>query len=167
VTYDPIVRIGQSPGVPSPAVRKWRWPLLVGATVAVLLVVSGGLVVWRMVSPSSFTVAGDLTLTGTGIKFGSSTGSCIGQSGYQDIGVGTSIVISDAEGTTVAVGSLASEGKSTTNPDRLIRPIACTWNFTVRDVPEGSRFYGVSIGKRGTQQYSRGDLDKVIHLTLS
>lgn len=115
---------------------------------------------------ATFDVTGDLVVTGAGLKYGASTGDCVGDGGYSDITGSTSVVVTDAKGTTVAVGSLLGEGKARRDTVSPIKPTSCTFTFKATGVPEGSQFYGITVGKRGTQQYAREQLNAPIHLTL-
>lgn len=117
--------------------------------------------------PDTFSITGELTITGSGIKYGASSADCVGDGGYGDIRPGLSVVVTDSKGETVAVGSIPEEGKARRESVSPIRPTSCTFAFSVAGVPEGSKFYGVTIGRRGTQQYSREELGQPIRLTLS
>lgn len=117
-------------------------------------------------SPETFEISGDLTLTGYGLKYGTSSGDCLGDGGYSDIHGGLNVVVTDSKGETVAMGALSNEGKARRDSVSPIRPTSCTFTFTIADVPEGSKFYGITLGRRGTQQFARDDLNQPVHLTL-
>lgn len=121
--------------------------------------------VWKPWAAKQFSVTGGLMLSGDGLKWGANTSECSGDGGYDDINPNTSIVIADADGKTVAVGRFDGPGYPTAGITSR-RPASCTFRFTVK-VPEGSKFYGITVGRRGTMQYSREQLNEPIFLTLS
>lgn len=116
--------------------------------------------------PGTFEVTGDLVVTGSGLKYGASTGDCVGDGGFSDIHGSTSVVVTDAKGTTVAMGSLLGEGKARRDSVSPIKPTSCTFQFKVAGVPEGSQFYGITVSRRGEQKYTREQLNTPVHLTL-
>jgi hypothetical protein len=116
--------------------------------------------------PGKFDITGELKVTGSGLKYGVHSGDCQGDGGYSDLRGGTSVVITNASGATVAIGQLSKEGKPERHPVSPIKPVSCTFTFSVTGIPEGSEFYGVTIGKRGTEQYSRIQLGEPVRLAL-
>lgn len=85
--------------------------------------------------------------------------SCIGQGGYSDIHNGTQVVVTDADGRTLALGRLtgAEVGGGLD---------VCAYTIRIGDVPGGHDFYGIEVSHRGRVQYSRSDVEKPLHLTL-
>ena len=71
-------------------------------------------------------------------------------SGYDDIAEGAQVVITDQFGATVAIGELEA-GIISMGGTYLFQ-------FTVRDVPPGKRFYGVEVSHRGRVQYDEAKL---------
>ncbi|MFI1562320.1 hypothetical protein ACH4ZX_04505 [Streptomyces sp. NPDC020490] len=83
----------------------------------------------------------DGTLTVAGIGAGLDAGElCSGTGGYSDIGFGTQVTVTDADGTLVAMGSLGLGEKTEQG---------CEFPFTVDDITPGSKFYTVEISHRG------------------
>ena len=123
------------------------------------------------VAASTLTVTGSLALrgridfigTGSGDILIDAQGDCQGEAGFNDITAGAQVVVSDATGKTVALGSLAGGmyDKNATGID-----IPCTFPFTVTGVPSGQSFYGVEIEHRGKQQYTAAQLASPVTLTL-
>lgn len=82
---------------------------------------------------------------------------CQGDGGYSDIRAGAQVAVRDASGKVVAVGRL-EQGYSSFN--------SCTANFTLKDVPGGEEFYGVTIADRNELQYTKAQLAQRIELSL-
>lgn len=138
---------------PTPTRRRPPWTYLIAAAVAVLLL--GGAAWWW--TSRDITVTGTLTLSDQG-GFVESGGGCAGEGGYSDMRGGARVVVSDAAGKTLALGSL-----STGRPGQLITE--CVFSFKV-DVPRGHDFYRVTIGDRDPMEYAAEDLMKPLDLTL-
>ncbi len=176
VTGAATVRSVTDPSTPARAYRASKRPnrlviVLIALSVGGIIV-AGALIAPKVLpvladDPGKFDITGELAITGSGLKYGSHSGACQGDAGYADIHGGTSVVISDVKGVTVAMGQLSAEGKPERHPVSPIKPISCTFTFAVADVPEGSAFYGVTISKRGTQQFAREKLKGPISLTLT
>lgn len=152
-----------------PTRRRGRRGLWIVAGAAVVLLAGGAAYAWTAMSPSGFTIKGDLTITSDSqLKWGTSTAQCAGAGGFSDISEAATVVVTDAAGKTVAIGRMDGEGKATrgTGLAAGVRPAACTWTWTVEDVPGGSGFYGIEISHRGRQQYTREQLGEPIHLRL-
>ncbi|MEV0269349.1 hypothetical protein AB0H43_11265 [Hamadaea sp. NPDC050747] len=153
--------LGEDPVAPDTANRPARrtWPIWVAIGVAAVLFLccagtaTAGAVVWKM-RHDDFTVTGDLTLADSGTKDGA---VCSGNEMYGDITPGTQIVVSDAEGTVVAVGTLG-EGIS--------KGSDCVFPFTIEHVPKAQKFYGLTLGQRGTLTYTPKQLKEGLHLYL-
>jgi hypothetical protein len=130
----------------------------VGAAIVLFLCCAGmataGAVAWK-VRHDSFTVTGDLTLSGGGT--GKNGTVCSGGEMYGDIAQGTQIIVSDPAGTTVAIGTLG-EG--------LSKGHDCVFPFTVENVPKMQKFYGVTVSQRGTLTYTREQMKEPLHLYL-
>jgi len=122
-------------------------------------------------APTTLTVSGSLALrgridfigTGNGDILIDAQGNCQGEGGFNDIKAGAQVVVSDASGKTLALGSLAP-GMYDTNATGI--DIPCTFPFTVTGVPSGQSFYGVEIEHRGKQQYTAAQLASPVTLTL-
>lgn len=145
IAYPPPV------GTPNPRAPKKRTGLIVGLVAAAVVVLLGlGLGGYALIGHKSlpgisntFTVHGSLTIT--------NSASCT--SIFTDIEAGAQVVITDEKNTTLGVGQLASEN-------------ACRYTFTVPKVPTGRSFYGVTIGRHGTVQFTEAQLRQGADLTL-
>lgn len=93
---------------------------------------------------------------------------CVPQSGYNDISTGAQVVISNASGEKIALGSLES-GTLANGPggEAFIQSV-CQFAFTVDDVPDEGKIYSVHIGNdnRGEQSFTQNDLRVGVSLTL-
>ncbi|UWD83674.1 YgdI/YgdR family lipoprotein [Curtobacterium flaccumfaciens] len=93
---------------------------------------------------------------------------CIPKSGYDDIDEGSQVVVSNARGEKIALGSL-EEGTLANGPsgDAFFQSV-CQFAFSVDDIPDEGRIYSVHVGNenRGEQSYSRTDLQSGISLTI-
>ena len=88
---------------------------------------------------------------------------------YDDIDDGAQVVIEDAEGKTVGLGTL-SAGRLTAPADATSTSMleaGCEFSFTAT-VESTSQFFGVRAGNesRGTVQYAKTDLTSGVELTL-
>jgi hypothetical protein len=158
---------------PDEAPKKSRFPLIFGAALAgsfavAILVVAAWFAVRTERQPQvdasvtsaglqTFAVTGDLKLTDTGNGWASGE-VCSGSGGYRDIQAGAQVVVTDAAGTVVAVGSL-SVGIAETF-------MICRFGFGVAGVPAGRGFYGVEVTHRGQVRYAEADLKSPIEVTL-
>ena len=126
----------------------WLW-LVIGA-VGVLVIegaIAGGLtIVSAATTPNSFTATGTFELVDT-----DDVNPCAPSGGYSDIGDGAEVVVSNAAGHTLAIGSLGTGKKSLGS---------CIFPFTVHDVPTGQKFYGVEVTHRGAVQESEKDMER-------
>lgn len=86
---------------------------------------------------------------------------CTGMRGYDDIGAGAQVVITDQAGTVIGTGSLSGGTMLGSGPTRQ-----CQFPFEVTNVPAGKSFYGVSISHRGTLQYTENQLTSGLELQL-
>ncbi len=121
-----------------------RW-LFWAIPLAIVAIVAGVLLVPRL-APADLTITGEVLLHDTRIN---TTGnSCRGSGGYDDLREGAQVVVTDATGKSIGIGTLGT-GVSNTN--------ICTWEFSVT-VPAGGGIYGVEVSHRGKLQYSEADL---------
>jgi hypothetical protein len=111
------------------------------------------------------TVRGSFELDDTGWlgnEFASSSiatlgGSCYGTDGYDDIGPGTQVVVTNASGRVLSTTGLGS-GQGTDT--------SCTFRFAFR-VTEGQSDYRISVSHRGTQDFTFTQLrDNGVSLSL-
>lgn len=75
---------------------------------------------------------------------------CVTTSGYDDIGMGTSVVIADDRANTLAITKLSA--------GQLVEAGSCRFDF-IAEVPAGKGFYGVTVSHRGTVKYSEAEID--------
>lgn len=136
-------------GTPNPRALRRRTGLIATAAAAAVVVVLAvvGLLGYAERSHLPFT---DHTITVTGSFV--ITGGCDGL-GYGDIRTGTQVVVTDEHNTTLGVGELVAAG-------------TCRWTFTVTGVPAGRSFYGVTVSRRGTVQYTEAQLRQPLALGL-
>jgi hypothetical protein len=114
-----------------------------------LTVVSGlALVTLLSCGGGNKLVTGSITVRDTEQTY--STGSsCRTDGGYDDVGVGTDVVVKDGAGEIIGVGSL-EEGQADSAYD-------CRFDFSLE--VKDSEFYSFEVGDRGELRYSRADLD--------
>jgi hypothetical protein len=104
-----------------------------------------------------FSVTGTFTISDRK-GFETVAGStCLGSFGYDDITLGTEVVVKDAAGATLGVGSL-SAGKKTTQ--------GCEFSLYVGEIPEGHDFYRIAVGHRGEVNFSAAEIKSPIELAL-
>jgi len=104
---------------------------------------------------TTITVRGDLALVSTSVaKQGT---GCYGTGGYGDIREGAAVTVTDAAGTTIALGSVTGSQYT---------PRGCLLTFAVAGVPSGEGFYGVEISHRGVVQFDEAALRVGVELTL-
>lgn len=129
--------------------------LVVAAATTALVLAVAGVVAYFATSSSGIAVSGILELH----HRDGLAGFCDrGMVGYEDITEGAQVVIADSSGKTLAIGSL--EG------GRRVASTACSFTFTIKGVPDGEAFYGISVAHRGAVQFTRADLDKPIRLSV-
>lgn len=93
-------------------------------------------------------VTGSITVRDTDQAY--STGaSCSTDGGYDDVRIGTDVVVKDGQGAIIGVGSL-EEGEADNAFD-------CRFDFSLE--VKDSEFYSFEIGDRGELSYSRADLE--------
>jgi hypothetical protein len=144
----------QLPSAPvAPKRPEWLVALVIVGTVALILAVGGG--AWWWTTQRSITVDGDITVNSRADVTSTGTG-CFTGGGYADIKSGAQVVIKDDSGKVIATTTLG--------PGDAIGA-GCTFPFSV-DVPRGSDFYGVELGRRGSVQYTADQLADGIHLTI-
>lgn len=100
---------------------------------------------------ASFTAKGTLAL----VALDSATNDCAsGTGGYSDIQEGASVVIYDAGGKKIAVGSLKA--------GRDYEDGLCVFDFAVPDVPSGDGPYGVEVANRGQVTFKEDGADSIV-----
>jgi hypothetical protein len=145
----------------------WLVPVLVAA--AVLVLALGGVATWALLrtpasaapvaapAPATFGIAGKLTLHGADRNLGQ--GVCAGNGGYGDLDRGTTVVVTDPNGTVVGVGKLDFGRRDADG-------VFCEFPFHVDNVPAGLGFYGIEVSHRGAVKFAEADLARPVALTL-
>ncbi|MFI9558911.1 hypothetical protein [Nonomuraea endophytica] len=116
-------------------------------------------------SPSTFTVTGTVTVPGGSTARGLDGETCVMDGGYSDIAEGAQVVITNAAGTTIALGRLGEGILDTPGPDEPYGS-HCEFSFKVEKVPAGAAFYGIEVAHRGRLQYTAESIKQPLRLTL-
>lgn len=118
-------------------------------------------------SPTVFQINGSITLDLPDFVWDDDSSTCVGTGGYDDIHVGAQTVVTDAAGTTIAVGSIVDDIPQVGDLiDGTARATSCVFRFRVQDVPADKGFYGVEVSHRGRLQYPEAEASKELTLTL-
>jgi hypothetical protein len=118
---------------------------------ALLVVVALALSGWAIVRGVEQHILSGTVLLVDSTYLGLDPGSpCTGQGGYDDLGNGTQVVLTDEKGGTLSTGRL-SPGQ--------FDGLGCTFSFALEEVTR-SDFYGLTVGSgsRGELQYSYEEL---------
>lgn len=143
--------------------RRRKLILISVATLGAAGAIAGG-VVFALVQAGTidnpftqtFTVTGTVTLpNGDFINTGN---ACYGMGGFEDMRPGAKVTVTDAAQRTVAVGVIESAREAVTE---------CHLAFRVEDVPRGEDFYGLEVTHRGRLQYTAGELEQSLTISLS
>jgi len=126
------------------------------AAVAVSALFVGPRVGEAVETASTFDISGYFELIDDDIRV--SNGSCSGTGGYSDISNGAQVIVTDAEGKTVALGKIADGFNG--------YPGRCRFKVVVKGVPKGSNFYGIEVTHRGRVQFTAVDIAKQVELSL-
>lgn len=106
--------------------------------------------------PTTYRVTGTVSLAR---GYDGMTTPCGGTGGFKDIRAGAQVVISDADGSTVAISRLDA---GTVTSGR-----GCVLPFAVSNVPAGKGFYGVEVSHRGVLRYDEAEIStRELDLTL-
>ncbi|MGW9567555.1 hypothetical protein GS488_18675 [Rhodococcus hoagii] len=142
--------------------RRPFW-LGVGAGVTATVVVAGIAVgavagVGAMRTPATFDITGTFTVKGKATTSGLPADfACAGTGGYSDLSPTAAVKVSDESGTLLAKGHMTgSYGTSG----------YCVFDFTVADVPRGSKFYEVEIARRGGLTYTEAEAEEGLSLSI-
>lgn len=119
-------------------------------------------------SPKPLVVLGSVDLGHSEFGWNRDPLACWGSGGYGDLKTGAQVVVTDAAGATIAVGSIikSNPGTSWVEETDTYRADSCTLDFRVADVPPGKGFYGVEVTHRGQVQYAENDLLRPLVLTI-
>lgn len=147
------------PPIPSPPARREpraRWPwLTAGAVLLVAAAVVGTLLVQRALDGGgTFTVRGSVDITGV-YSAGSPGQPCdmSRRPGAADLAEGGQVVVYDASGRTLAIGTLG-EGALTAGG-------VCRMPFAVGGVPDGPGPFAVEVTHRGRIAFTRAQAGAV------
>lgn len=153
----------------SPPTRRRRTPAAIAVVITALTAVLAGATlgvraIWPdapLIGRSTFNVSGSIVLMRSD-GYSSDGRDCSGRRGYDDIHAGAQVTVTDQAGTVVALSELQPGHQSG-------EAGGCLFLFTVRDVPKGKGFYGVSVGRetRGTVRYSEKNLRTGPRLVLA
>lgn len=130
----------------------WLIPLIIAAVVLMLAIIGAG--AWLLLANRTIDVAGDVAVADSATPYDGS--ACVTDGGFVDIRRGAQVVIKNSAGAVVATTTLGSG---------ISKGGACTFAFNV-EVPTGSDFYGVELGRRGTVQFTADQLADGVHLTI-
>lgn len=145
------------PGVPStsaPSRRIGGVPVLVVVGAVALGALGAGLFFGLRGDdePAPVTIAGAITVEGYRNISETSSGSCVGRNGFDDIKKGAGVTITDAGGRTIGTGRLAEGGAI-----NAVNGRACVLGFTAENVA-ASDFYGVEVSSRGVVTFNAADV---------
>jgi hypothetical protein len=126
--------------------------------------VAGGVLLVGKQKPSQLKVQGTFTISNKSYDptndfadpnfRGDDIGGCQGASGYDDLNSITQVVVTNSQAQEIArteLGSGSEDGDGTQKSDTC----TFTFNFAVR---KGSPYYVVSVGDRGSSQYTFDEL---------
>jgi len=120
-------------------------------------------------APAVFTITGSITLGLGNFLWSSADNTCVGRGGYDDMKVGTQVVVTDPAGVTLAVGAI-SDGSpkigDRVDDDGEELADGCELSFFVDGVPAGKGIYGVEVSHRGRLQYPEAQAREDLQLTL-
>jgi len=123
-------------GTPNPRAPRRRSGLVVGLVIGlVLLLAAAGIGTYLLTRRGADTFDAHITLTVPGCA----------SPGYDDIRNGTQATLTNAHNTVVSIAQLDIIG-------------TCHWQATFPKVPAGEAFYGITIGRRGTLQFTEQEL---------
>lgn len=128
--------------------------IIIGLTLA-LVGVGVYVAVTHFRRPHAISINGDMTLYDNAA---SPASGCQGTGGYQDIGQGTAVTVSDESGTLLAKSVLLTGFDGGDG--------YCTWFFTVSDVPGGKKFYKVEVSHRGAISFTEAEAKSHVSLQL-
>jgi hypothetical protein len=158
-----------SPEIPNPIppTRTKRFPFgAAGGFVAAVVLIAVGVGVYFLITALTakdkgqpFTLSGTLSLRADSITTSGLPRefACAGKGGYNDIGPGTAVTVANESGTLLAKGTLDSSiGENTW----------CVFDFDIKDVPAGSKFYKVQISHRGEMSYTEQEARGRVEISL-
>ncbi|MCR6706547.1 MAG: hypothetical protein NVV66_18290 [Cellulomonas sp.] len=93
-------------------------------------------------------------------------GPCAVKAGYDDIKGGAQVVVLDAAGSTVGLGTLATVTLDLPDGTTSLASAFCRATFRVVDVPAGSDFYAIQIASRDPYRLTAADARKPVELSL-
>lgn len=118
---------------------------------------------------AALLIQGSIVLAAGNLDWWEEGKPCRGKGGYADLVGGAQIVVENETGTTIAVGQLEPgtlPDPIPTDPWTSRRVPDCTFQFSVKDVPEGANFYTLKIGSRESPTFTREQLDAPLELSI-
>lgn len=109
-------------------------------------------------TPTNFTIVGTLEISVDGFD-ATEGGPCV-QDKFPDITGGSPITVTGADGTVVALGALGAGRAGETVIEDVA--VTCAFAMSVGEVPEGDRFYGIEVARRGVVRFARADLESSV-----
>jgi hypothetical protein len=126
-------------------------------------------------TPVAMPVTGTISVPTTFSSVFSSDvgGPCAPDAGYEDVDQGTQVVVRDADGRTVALGSLdvgslqPPAGLEDDPGSAPMKDLRCVYEFAVTVEP-GSDFYSIAVGgeQRGAVEFTAEELTAPVELSL-
>jgi hypothetical protein len=158
-----------SPEIPKalPPTRTKRFPFgAAGGFVAPVLLIAVGVGAYFGITALTakdkgqpFSLSGTLSLRADSITTSGLPRefACAGKGGYSDLGPGTAVTVADESGTLLAKGTVDSSlGENTW----------CVFDFNIKDVPAGAKFYKVQISHRGEMSYTEQEARGRVEISL-
>lgn len=153
--FDPTQSVAVADEGPKPGPTRTRVALGIGACVlgcAALAGLAFAIDAATKAERSTFEITGVLTVDASLLP----AGDCAGSADHRDV-LTTAVTVSDASGTVLGQGRLDDGTRS----ER-----ACTFTFSVPDVPRGHELYEVEVGRSGGVSYTEQEARAGLTLTL-
>lgn len=178
VSRELLVNMSTPP--PTPKRRRINWLAWAPVAVAVLGLVAAGvgyavaggpgpirerLGLPEPPAPETFTVTGHVSLRLPNFAWATNPDVCTGRGLYDDITLGTPVVVTDENGTTIATGTLGV-GYPIRNPSDATRAVQCDLEINTFSVPADRQFYRMKIGERQTIEYNKFDIRQKLDIRL-
>jgi hypothetical protein len=106
-------------------------------------------------TPETFAVTGEVKIGGRVSADGEGCGSLRG---------GAEVRIVNGDGSLLGVGELGGPAYDGTAQAALVTPVACSFPFTIDDVPAGEKFYEVTVDDRKAGTYSEDEIREPLEL---
>ena len=104
-------------------------------------------------------VEGSITVPAADTSVPSGTKGCKPAKDYEDVGAGAKVEVSDPSGKVLLTGAL-DEGEFDGE--------ACSFSFSMSDLPGNFDHYGIQVAERGVVDYTREEVDEnVLEMSLT